>query len=250
MKSNGAKTGLELDAEVAAAKRLARSTLDNLVSSIRSRLISGLILALPIAITFWILYQLYATFRSLVLDPLASAVRFLVGRYTNEPLPPWWDQFVAPVVAMLVVVLVLYVLGLFVRSKLHRAIDWVMLHMPVVTIVYGAVTNFFQSIDRLKRVVLIPFPHPGARALAFVTNSLRDSSTGRTILSVWVVTGFMPPAGFTLFLPEEDVVDLDWTFPQALQAIISGGFTAPEAIDYFRPATTQPPDLSRPQANP
>jgi uncharacterized membrane protein len=43
----------------------------------------------------------------------------------------------------------------------------------------------------------------------------------------------MPPAGFTLFVPEESVTDIDWTTNQTLQAILSGGITAPAAIHFF-----------------
>lgn len=226
----------ELEADIAVAKQEARGMLHGLINSIQSRIISGLILALPIAITFWILYQLYVTFRRMVLDPIAAGARMLIGTDTFNSLPLWWDRFVAPLIGVLFVMLVLYTLGHFARSRLHRAVDWMMFHMPVVTTIYRAVTNVFQSLDRLKRVVLVEFPHPGTRALAFVTNSLRDSDTGRNILSVWVLTGLVPPAGFTLFVPEQDVTELDWTVNQTLQAILSGGITAPTEVPFDRGA--------------
>jgi uncharacterized membrane protein len=72
------------------------------------------------------------------------------------------------------------------------------------------------------------------RALAFVTNELRDATTDRTILCVCVLTGVVPPAGFTLFVPEESVTDVDWTVNQTLQAILSGGISAPAAVHFFR----------------
>src|SRR4051812_26868601 len=86
--------------------------------------------------------------------------------------------------------------------------------------------------QKFKRGVLVEFPHPGIKALAFVTNALRDASTDRTILSVCVLTGVMPPSGFTLFVPEESVTDIDWTVNQTLQAILSGGMTAPATIPF------------------
>ena len=84
-----------------------------------------------------------------------------------------------------------------------------------------------------KRVVLVPFPHPGARSLAFVTNSLHDVTTGRTILAVFVLTGIMPPAGFTLFVPEESVTNIAWSANDTLQAMLSGGITAPPTIHFY-----------------
>ena len=88
-------------------------------------------------------------------------------------------------------------------------------------------------------------------ALAFVTNTLRDATTDRTILCVTLLTGVMPPSGFTLFVPEENVTDIDWSMNQTLQAILSGGITAPASIHYFegvRVASTGP--ILDPQGHP
>ena len=67
-----------------------------------------------------------------------------------------------------------------------------------------------------------------------MSKALIDASTGRTILCVCVLTGVVPPAGFTLYVPEEDVTDVDWSVNQALQAILSGGITTPSVIHYSR----------------
>ena len=66
-----------------------------------------------------------------------------------------------------------------------------------------------------------------------MTNSLRDVTTGRTILTVCVLTGLMPPAGFTLFVPEESVTNIAWSVNDTLQSILSGGITAPSTIHFF-----------------
>jgi uncharacterized membrane protein len=210
------------------------------IGMIQARIVSGLLLALPIVLTFWIIYWLYSTLKGVLLDPITDGLRYVLRHERITELPWWWDDIVAPVVAIILVLGFLYFLGLFVRSSLHRAIDWVLLHVPVVTTIYRAVSNVVQSLGdqgkgpRFQRVVLVEFPHPGMRALAFVTNALRDATTDRTILCVCVLTGVVPPAGFTLFVPEESVTDLDWTVNQTLQAILSGGITAPASVHYFR----------------
>ena len=82
-------------------------------------------------------------------------------------------------------------------------------------------------------MVLVEFPHPGMRSLALVTNSLRDATTGRTILSVCVLTGVMPPSGFTLYVPEDAVTNIAWNVNDTFQSILSGGITSPPTIHYF-----------------
>ena len=208
--------------------------------AIRRRILSGLVAALPVAVTFWIIYWLYTTFQRLILEPMRAGVQALLGQRIVDAPPWWWDRFVAPILAIFAVLLLLYILGLLVRSRVHRMFDWVLLHVPVVTTIYKTVSNLVETLDpakgmanQFKRVVLVEFPHPGMRSLAFVTNACRDEATGRTILCVCLLTGVMPPTGFTLFVPEESVTDIDWTVNQTIQAILTGGLTLPPTIGYF-----------------
>ncbi len=207
-----------------------------LFSAVRTRIISGLVLALPIVLTFWIVYWLYSTLTQAVLDPLANLVGSLIRSPWSQTL--WWRRVVNPSIAVVLVMTILYCLGLFARTWVLRLLDRVLLTVPVVTTIYTALSNVFQSLGdqfqnpRPQRVVLVEFPHPGSRALAFVTNTLRDPSTDQTILCVCVLTGVFPPAGFTFFVPEESVIDIDWSVNQSLQAILSGGITAPATIPF------------------
>ena len=135
----------------------------------QTRIVSGLILALPIVLTFWIIYWLYSTLKQLVLDPIARVIKYLLDVNQIGDLPRWWNQFAAPLVSIILVLLVLYFLGLVVHSRLHRAVDWVLLRLPLVTTIYKAIRNVFHSLEnqaqssRFQRVVLVEFPHPGMR---------------------------------------------------------------------------------------
>jgi uncharacterized membrane protein len=211
---------------------------------IKSRMISGLVFCLPIAITFSIVYWLLLTLERFVLDPLAGLVHRLQLGIRNYPalqdLPEWWYRIASPVLAILLAAVTLYFLGLALRSWVYRTIDWVLLHVPVVATIYRAVRNVIDSLGTqfqggagFKRVVLVEFPHPGMRSLGLVTNSLHDATTGRSILTVCVLTGVMPPTGFTLFVPEESVTNIAWNVNETLQVILSGGITAPPTIHYF-----------------
>lgn len=219
-----------------------------LLGDFRSRVLSGLFLALPIVITLWIVYWIYLTLRLYLLNPIARLIQYLKSTGSLSTLPEWWDAYVAPIVALLLVVLFLYVLGLFVQSRLTRWIDAILLRVPLVTTIYGAVRNLFAALDRqrqqtnqFKRIVLVEFPHPGMRSLGVVTNTLRDARTNRPIVCVCVLTGVMPPTGFTLFVPEDAVTDLPWSMNQMIQAVVSGGITVPETIGYFADPPAAPP---------
>jgi uncharacterized membrane protein len=216
------------------------------LSSVRARLISGLIFCLPIVITFWIIYWIFLTIERFLLTPAAGLVNRIHALMLDNPalveleLPKWWFNIASPILAIVLALGMLYIMGLIFRSWVYRTLDWFLLHVPIVATIYRAVRNLvetlgtqFQGGGELKRVVLVEFPHPGTKILGLVTNSLRDAATGRTILAVCVLTGVMPPAGFTLFVPEESVTNVAWTVNESLQSILSGGITAPATIHYF-----------------
>ena len=159
-------------------------SLASLLHSIRARLISGLIISLPIVITFWIVYWIFMTLERFLLNPLAGLINRIHAWMRNYPalheldLPDWWYNVGSPVIAIVLVLAVLYMLGLFFRSWVYRTLEWFLLHVPIVATIYRAVRNVVESLGsqlsgggEFKRVVLVAFPHPGTRSLGLVTNS-------------------------------------------------------------------------------
>ncbi len=209
-------------------------------------------IVLPILITLWVFHWLYSSLETKVIDPLALSVLWKVRRgQADVELPYWFETYAAPLIAILLVLVLLYFLGFFVHSRLRRVVDWVLLRMPVMSGVYDGVRNVFQSLERQRgkqrpqRVVLIPFPHPGMKATAFVTATCRDIETQKVLLCVYVPQSPLPTNGHLLLIPEEETTELNWGPDQTLQALISAGFTAPQEVSYFK---TKPAMGTRPVA--
>jgi uncharacterized membrane protein len=225
---------------------------------IRARILGGLLLVLPIMVTLWVIHWSYSALAAYVIDPLAQLVLWKVrGDQPETALPVWFEKYAAPLIALLAVLVLLYCLGFFVRSRLRRAIDWVLLRLPVISVVYNGVRKVIQALERQpgrqrpQRVVLVAFPHPGMRVPAFVTGTCRDVATQKVILCVYVPTTPVPTSGYFLLVPEDEVTELNWTPEQSLQAIISAGLTCPPEVAYFKPgadpaavrlASAVPPD--------
>jgi uncharacterized membrane protein len=166
-------------------------------------------------------------------------------------VPAWFVNYAAPILGLVGVVLLLYFLGAFARSRLAVLFDRLLLRVPVVKVIHNAVSRLFQALKgegeltRFKRVVLIRFPHPGMRVPAFVTSSCRDKTTQKTILCVYVPTTPVPTSGYVLLIPEEEVTELDWGLEETVQAVVSFGITAPDHVRYFVPpglTTNSPPN--------
>lgn len=207
----------------------------SITAFVRNRLFEGLLVILPVVITFWIISWLYTTLRQLFLDPV---IDWVVSHY-DAAQSPLFVKLIAPGIAIVIVLCGLYVLGMFFHSRLHRLLDWILLHVPIVTTIYAAVQKVVvaigpkQETQKFKRVVLVPFPHPGMKVPAFVTSSCRDAETGKTILCVYVPTTPIPTSGYMLMLPEDEVTEITWSLDDTLQAIVSGGITVPESVEYF-----------------
>jgi uncharacterized membrane protein len=213
--------------------------------SVRGRVLSGLLVVLPIIVTLWVVYWMYSTLEYYVIDPLARLMlRLVPSGQPDTDLPPWFENYAAPILAVIIAVALLYCLGFLARSRLRRAVDWVLLRVPVISVVYNGVWQVLQTLDRQRgqlrpqRVVLVPFPHPGMKVPAFVTGSCRDIETGKVILCVYVPTTPVPTSGYYLLVPEEEVTEPRWTPEETLQAIISGGLTAPAEVRYFANRST------------
>jgi uncharacterized membrane protein len=208
---------------------------------IRERLLEGLLFLLPIALTFWVVRWLYSTLEYYVIEPIAKVVLWKIRLSLSETeLPFWFETFVVPVIALLLLLFMFYCLGFFVHRGLRRSIDWVLLRIPLISVIYDSFQAMVKTLEkppernRPQKLVLVEFPHPGIKVPAFVTATCRDIETHKVLLCVYVPTTPMPTAGYFLLVPEENVTELDWSVEQTLQAIVSGGLTTPPEVHYFR----------------
>jgi uncharacterized membrane protein len=189
---------------------------------------------LPIYITYAIVKWLYEFFYQYAIGPIAAFIRDFT--FKDAAVPGYILYAVSVILAMFVVLSILMIAGVFAKSRLLLATEWVLQKVPGVSTIYRVVSNVFDAISKstetpdFKRVVLIEFPHPGIKAPAFVTSECTDSVTGATILCVYVPTTPVPTSGYMLLVPEESVVPLDWGLEETLQAVVSGGITVPKKV--------------------
>ncbi len=202
----------------------------------RNRMIAGLFVLLPIYITYAVVKWLYVTMYDYAFGPIATFIR--ENYLKDAAIPGYILHALSVVLAMFVVMSILMIAGVFAKSRVVSATEWVLQKVPGVNMIYRVVSNVFDGISKsqdtkdFKRVVLIEFPHPGIRAPAFVTSECTDSITGGTILCVYVPTTPVPTSGYMLLIPEDKVWALDWNLEETLQAVVSGGMTVPEKISW------------------
>ena len=233
------------DTEVEVVAKSVGSSLGENFRQIRNRVIAGLFVVLPVFITFAVIGWLYNSLYYYALGPIAE---YLKNAYVSPDAADainasmngsgyFLDAFFS-LLAVVSLLAILFVAGMFAQSRLHKVFDWVLLKVPGIKTIYAAVSNVLNSVSGaqgvkdFKRVVLVEFPHPGMKAPAFVTNECVDAATNKTILCVYVPTTPVPTSGYMLMVPEENVVSLNWDLQETLQAIVSGGITVPDKVSY------------------
>lgn len=203
------------------------------------RMIFGLLFLLPMILTLFVTYQIYLILNAWVIEPVASLI---VPKGIQNPYWTSIEKYVTPPISLLTVMSIFYFFGYAFQSKVSRWIDWFFGHIPGVSILYRAVRDASQAVqgpDGLKKidtVVLVPFPHIGARATGFLMGESVDSVTGKPLACVYVPIALFPPSGYTLIFPREEVIVTKWEASSPWKLLLSGGLTVPKEIP-FNPAS-------------
>jgi uncharacterized membrane protein len=169
-----------------------------------------------------------------------------LNRYT-------WTEPLVPFINFLLSLAVIFLLGLFGANFLGRrilqAVDTLILRLPLVKSIYGAVKQMvdtFQGPRRsFHRVVLVQYPSQGLWTMGFVASERRDTmhlTTSPTLLTVYIPTTPNPTTGYLAMVRPEDVVDVDYTVEDAFKFIISSGIvgkdpSSPQQVLDKTPAT-------------
>ena len=212
------------------------------VSGLRSflrRIVFGVLFAAPILLTLFVVYQIYLILNSWVIDPVASLIAPLIfPKGLDDKNWTAFEKYVTNPVSLLTVLLIFYILGYAFQSRLSRWVDWGFSYIPGISVLYRAVRDASQAMqgpDGLKKidtVVLVPFPHAGAKATGFLMGECQDVATGKPLACVYIPIGLFPPSGYTLIFPREDVIVTGWEATSPWKLLLSGGLTVPEKIPF------------------
>ncbi len=146
-----------------------------------------------------------------------------------------------PLMGLIFSIVLIYFFGLLISSFLGKRVvphvEKMILRIPFVRAIYPhtkQLTDFFFSEypeKKYRAVVALEYPRKGIYQLGLVTNvGMKDlcDKTGKRMLLIFVPTSPTPVTGYTVIIPEEDVVVLKMPFEDAFRLIVSGGVILPE----------------------
>ena len=206
----------------------------------RNKFMAGLALALPLIITFWILYSIYDILHGWSKPVLAQIVN-LVNELSEQPLLDINDpklENITNFVGFLVSVLIILGLGFMATNVIGvhvvTAIDKLLLRIPLVAVIYRPlkqVIDAFRSLggtkQNFKRVVYVDYPATGMRMIGFATGQYCDQQSGKAMTCVLLPTAPSPMTGILLVVDSEKVCDAPISIEDAMKMIISGGLVVP-----------------------
>jgi uncharacterized membrane protein len=197
------------------------------LTSLRNAFFSGLIVIAPLAAT-WIVF-------AWLVDKIGGGSRPYLFFFVPEGrLDVLWDFLAAIIVVGLITALGYasrYVFGKYFGSVAERFVEGI----PGVGAVYHSVKQIvdtFNTKDRhsFSKVVLVEFPRKGAYTIGFITSECRGEIQARTsadLVSVFVPTTPNPTGGYVIFVPRNELIELEMSTGDGMKLIISGGAVIP-----------------------
>ncbi len=190
---------------------------------LKTYIFRGFLALLPLALSFVVLRFLYL------------AVDQRVARIIEK-----WTKVNIPGLGLLLVLVILYLLGVAASNlagkRFFGAVDSVSGRIPLVKSVYHLGKQLVSALatpgpGQLKRVVLVEQFRPGVWSVGFVTGHMTDPKSGERLVRLFLPQGPNPTSGFMIVVREAEVRPINWSVPEAMNAVISGGISAPDKLE-------------------
>ncbi len=200
---------------------------------IRNVFITGLLITLPIALTYFILQFLFKNLDAL--SPVFTKVLIDMG----APIP---EGYRIPALGLVITLLIVLTVGWFTTNFFGKQMiklgESIVEKIPFVRRIYKGSKQVVQSIahadtSAFRKVVLLEFPRRGMLAIGFVTGESRgevQQYTADNVLNVFVPTMPNPTSGFLVFVPPEELTEVDMSIEDGIKYVVSGGIVSTEEL--------------------
>lgn len=193
----------------------------------RKYLIAGLLVWMPLGITFLVVRAIVGFLDKILLWlPAAYQPEALLGVHI-------------PGLGVVLAIILVLATGMIVANLLGRRIvaawESLLSRIPLVRSLYAGIKQIMEAVlatdaKSFRKVLLIEYPRKGVWSLAFMTSDSLGEVQAKTtsdVISVFIPTTPNPTSGFVLMVPNCDVIHLDMSVEEGLKMIISMGVVVP-----------------------
>jgi len=207
--------------------------LKNLKRRLRNIFITGLLITLPIVLTWFILQFLFKNLDAL--SPVFTNVLIQLG----APFPEGYRiPFLGVLITLLIILIVGWLTTSFFGKKIFQLGETLVEKIPFVRRIYTGSKQVVISIAQadtsaFRKVVLLEFPRRGLLAIGFVTGESRGEVqrlTQENMFNFFVPTMPNPTSGFLIFAPADELTEVSMSIEEGIKYVVSGGIVTPPGL--------------------
>ena len=200
-------------------------------AKLRAYLFTGILVTAPVAITFYVAFEIIKWMNTLVNKLLPPEL--VVGDHT---------PFTIPGLGFVVLIIIFMLIGMFTSGFVGRFFvrlgEWIVYKMPVISSIYSLLKQIFETFlsnnkQSFNKVVLLEYPRKGIWILGLVSGDTKGEVKKKLedkMINVFIPTTPNPTSGFLIFVPEKDLTYLKMSVEDGIKFIISCGIVDPEEI--------------------
>jgi uncharacterized membrane protein len=230
---------------------------------LRGYFLAGILVTMPLAVTFAVAswFIIFVDSKIVPMIPQAWNPDTYIKDHTGFEigLPG-----LGVVVLMIAITLIGALTAGFIGRFVIRTGETVLARMPVIRSIYSAIKQILETVlqqqsQAFRQAVLIEYPRRGIWAIGFITGETEgevQNMTTEEVVNVFLPTTPNPTSGFLLFVPRDDLVNLDMSVEEAVKMVISGGIVTPpdrreedlQAVPQVSARTYEKLDIAREKA--
>ena len=204
----------------------------------KKHIMTGLVMLLPIALTFWIVTFLINWLTDPFIDMAEVGLTAVGMRDFAGEVVFFWLTRILVLIFILLFICLIGIVGRYVFfTYLMRLGDSILHRIPVISSVYKTSQELIQTIlssenRAFKQVVLAPFPHAESWTIGLVA---REVSPVAERVPVFIPTTPNPTSGYLVMYERTRLIPLSLTIEEAFRYIISAGALLPENASFMLP---------------
>ena len=201
-----------------------------LMARFRNYFLTGLIVAGPVAITFYLTWWFVNWVDGIVRPFVPLAYR-----------PETYLPFGLPGSGLIVAVVALTLLGFLAANLIGRTLvdlgEKLLGRMPVVRAIYRGLKQVFETLfsgkgSSFRKVGLVEFPSPGMWSIVLISQApsvnIASQLPGQEEhISVFLPCAPNPTTGFFFYVPKSKIIEVDMSTEDAATLIMSAGVVQP-----------------------
>ncbi len=198
---------------------------EKLNTVLRQYFLGGILVIVPLIITFLVLRFLFRG-----IDGLLSP---LIVKFIGYNVPG-----LGVVATIILIFLAGFLTANVIGSRLFKMWEIFLIRTPLVRTIYSSSKQLVQAITTtdkhsFKQVVLVEFPRKGMFCLGFLTREIKANIEGKPdeLIAVYIPSTPTPFSGWTMLFPKKEVTFLEMSVEQGIKFFVSGGIAASGSFD-------------------